>query len=143
MTEQEINNRISEILDAFAEVLTDEIDTVTIDAVMKDDKPTGDVNVYLSGVTSYGVKKTAERTIGLTDNLEWISDLFHYPEYFGRQSKEIASESVKMAYFDVLGNLVVNHSDDSVEKFKIKDKHKEEIFVKLKNNLGNKLKLKL
>ena len=143
MTEQEINNRISEILDAYAEVLTDEIDTVTVDAVMKDDKPTGDVNVYLSGVTTYGVRKSAERVIGVSDDLHWISDLFHYPEYFGRQSKEIASESVKMAYFDIFGNLVINHSDGSVEKFKIRDEHRKEIVLKLKDNLGNKLKLKL
>lgn len=135
---EQIQERIDQILSEYAQ-LTEMGECEPPELEVMNEK--GDIKVTIFGYTHDGRKKIAERLIKSTDSLEWISDTFAYPDYIGRQSKDIAPEAVRDAYFDQLGNLMVDHNDGSVEKFKIKERHREEITTKLKDKLGKKLKV--
>jgi hypothetical protein len=135
---EQIQNRIQAIIDEYSQLPQSEFCEPPMFEVLNEE---GDIKMTLAGVTSFGTRKTAEKVILATDDLSTISDTFRYPEYIGRQSKDIASDAVKIAYFDHYGYLIVEYIGGGTERFKIKEKHREEIIEKLKNNLGKKLKV--
>jgi len=139
MNEEIINNRIQLMIDEFSQ-LPEMVNCNPPTFEVLNDK--GDIKVTVFGITHDGRKKSAEKVFAFNDPLDSICDLFSYPEWIGRLSKDIASNSVRIAYFDEYGNLMVQHLDGSMEKFKIKEKHKEEIVNNLRNLLGDKLKIK-
>lgn len=133
----EIQERINQILDEYAQLpQIENCEPPELEVINEK----GDIKVTIFGYTHDGRKKIAEKIIASTDSLEWIADTFNYPDYIGRQSKDIATEGLKMAHFDRDGNLIIVR-DDSTEKFKIKEKHREEIVSNLKAKLGKKLKV--
>jgi len=133
----EIQNRIDAIIAEYAQLPEMENCELSLEA-----KDNGDVDVILTGLTKSGRKNIAERTIGAKEDLSFIADTIRYPDYIGRQSKDIFAKSVKMAYFDIDGYLVVDRKDGTTERTKIKEKHREEITKKLLSVLDGKLKLK-
>jgi hypothetical protein len=97
----------------------------------------------VNGDVKVTVKKpgiTFERTIKFKEDLKFISDTFGYPDYITPTSKDFALNQVKMAYFNEFGDLMVEHSDGSMEKFKVKATHKEKVIENLKHKLGNLFK---
>jgi len=138
MDEEAIKERMDAIISELANLpQTEYCEVPTLEVI--NDK--GDIKLTLVGTTTLGRRKTAEKVIAFTDDLSTLCDTFVYPDYIGRQSKDIASESVRTAFFDHYGNLMVFHNDGSAEKFKIKERHREEITANLKENLGKKLKI--
>lgn len=128
--EEYIMNRINQIMDEYAQLknLTDY--DLTLEAIGN----SGDVNITLKkGLITF------ERTIGYKEPLDFIADTFTYPDTFHPRSKDIALDTLKIAYFNELGRLVVEH-DDSTEIFKVKDAQREEVKSILKEKLGNKFK---
>jgi hypothetical protein len=130
--EERIMNRMQEILDQYAELPQMDRYDLTMEAV--GDK--GDVNVLLK---KDGI--SIEKTIGVNDDLGFISDTFGYPDTITPRSRDFATESVKMAYFSIHGDLMVEHTDGTVEKFKVKPAQRDTIIEKIKLNLGDKVKL--
>jgi hypothetical protein len=129
--EEHIMNRMQEILDRYAELPQMDRYDLTMEAV--GDK--GDVSVLLK---KGGI--TIERTIGVNDDLGFIPDTFGYSDTLTPRSRDFATESVKMAYFSIHGDLMVEHTDGTVEKFKVKPAQRDTVVEKLKLNLGDKLK---
>lgn len=128
--EEYIMNRINQIMDEYAQLKNLADYDLTLEAVGN----SGDVNVTLKkGLVTF------ERTIGLKEDLSFISDTFSYSDTFHPRSKDIALNTLKIAYFNELGKLVVEH-DDSTEVFKVKDAQREEVKSILKEKLGNKFK---
>lgn len=141
MNEEQINERMNQILEGYSVLPQMEKCEPPILELLNEK---GDIKVTIYGFTQAGRKKIAEKTIHFTDNLEWITDLFSYPDYIGRQSKDIVLEGLKYAYFDQDGYLILYRDDPyfgSTEKYKIKEKHRDEIILKLKEKLGKKLKI--
>ncbi len=128
--EEHIMNRIKEIMEEYSTL--PQLDRYDLSLEAIGDK--GDVNVTLKkGNTVF------ERTIKHDEPLDWISDTFEYPEYITPNSKDISLHGLKMAYFNEFGRLVVERTD-TVEVFKVQDRHKERVKDILKEKLGNKFK---
>jgi hypothetical protein len=139
---EQIQLRIQAIIDEYSQLPQSEFCEPPVFEVLNEE---GDIKMTLAGTTSVNNKKKIEKLILSTDDLSTISDIFTYPEYIGRLSKEINADAVRVAYLDHDGYLIVEYKDErnfgSTERFKIKEKHREEIIAKLKNNLGKKLKV--
>ena len=127
-----INNRMQEIMEAYSELK--EFDKYSLD--MESLGENGDVAVKLH---KPGV--TFEKTIHFKDDLLWIPDTFGYANTFTPRSRDFASESVRMAYFNLYGDLMVEHSDETMEEFRVKPDQMDAVVEKLKKNLGKKIKL--
>jgi Flp pilus assembly CpaF family ATPase len=140
MEEELIKQRMDAIISELADLPQTEFCEVPMLEVINDK---GDIKLTLAGTTTLGIRKTAERVIAFNDPLDAICDIFTYPDYIGRLSKDIAVESVKDAFINEYGHLMVTHKDGSMESFKIKENHRDEIISKLKDHLGDKLKIKL
>ena len=123
-------NRIQEISDHYAELPQMDRYDLSLEAVGDN----GDVHVTLK---KQGV--TFEKLIKHNDDLDWISDTFSHPDTFSHHSKDISLNRLKTAYFDVYGRLMVVR-DDSVEMFKVQDRHRERVIEILKEKMGNKFK---
>ncbi len=78
-----------------------------------------------------------KKLIKPNDSLDFVGDTFGYPNTYSVRSKDIAPESVKRAYFDIYGTLIVEHPD-SVEAFKVKPANKDEVVKELSLKLGSK-----
>jgi hypothetical protein len=130
--EKLIMERIQEITEQYSELPQLEKYDLTLEAVGEN----GDVRATLKkGGTTF------EKLIKIDDDLGFIEDTFSYPNTFTPRSKDFAVDSVKMAYFGIYGDLMVEHKDGTVEQFKVKDDQKESIAKKLRANLGDKIKL--
>jgi hypothetical protein len=128
--EELIMNRIQEITEQYSELPQLEKYDLTLEAIGEN----GDVKVTLK---KKGI--TFERLIKHSESLEWISDTFFYPDTFSHHSKDISLNRLKMAYFDIYGRLIVER-DNTVEMFKVQDKHRERVMGILKEKMGNKFK---
>ena len=100
------------------------------------------IKLAISGVTTKGIRKTAERIISPQAALGFVQDTFNYPPTYSVRSKDIAPETVKIAYFDNHGYLIVQH-DDSTEQFKVRPENRKDVINELTIKLGNKFKTKL
>jgi len=125
-----IMNRIKEIMDEYSQL--QELDKYDLSLEAVDDK--GDVMATLKKG-----KTTFERLIHHDEPLDFISDTFEYPEYITPNSKDISLKGLKMAYFNEFGRLVVERTD-TVEVFKVQDRHKERVTEILRNKLGKYFK---
>jgi hypothetical protein len=125
-----IMNRIQEISDEYSQLEQLGVYDLTMEAVGEK----GDVNVTLK---KQGV--TFERTIKHNEPLDFISDTFFYPDTYSPHSKDISLKGLKMAYFNEFGRLIVER-DDTIEAFKVQDRHKDKVIEILKEKMGNKFK---
>ena len=123
------NNRMLQIINEYSQCKEFDNYDLCLDALDH-----GDVKVTIK---KPGV--TFERTIRFNESLSFITDTFSYPPTITPTSKDIASNSVKMAYFNSWGNLIVEH-EDSVEEFKVQSKHKDKVVGILRDRLGSKFK---
>lgn len=139
MEKELVNSRIQQMIEEYSQLTQSKFCEPPSFEVLNEE---GDIKMTVWGFTTDGRKLSAEKIFNSTDDLSIISDLFVYPDYIGRLSKDISSDSVKIAYFDEYGNLIVQHTDRSTEKFKIKERHREEIVNNLRNLLKDKLKIK-
>ncbi len=127
--------RIQEISDQYAELPQLNDYNLSLEAVGEE----GDVLATL--IKEGTIRITFEKLIKHDDDLGFISDTFSYSDTFTPRSKDFASNKVKMAYFGIYGDLMVEHTDGTLEKFKVKDEQKEAVAEKLRRNLGNRVKL--
>jgi hypothetical protein len=100
----------------------------------------GGGNVKVSIVDQKRKADRAERVIAPHESLSFISETFDYAPTFTPNSKDIAASSVKMAYFNDFGRLIVEH-EDSTEEFRVKAEHKQKVIEQLTKTLGSKLKV--
>lgn len=129
--EEFIMNRIKEIMEEYSTLPQLDKYDLSLEAIGEK----GDVIVTLKkGNTVF------ERTIKHDDPLDFISDTFVYPEYITPNSKDISLKGLKMAYFNEFNKLVVER-DDTVEVFKVQDRHRERVKEMLKEKMGDKFKL--
>jgi len=131
MTEIEIMDRMTEILEEYSTLPQIEKFDLTLEAIGSD----GTIKVLLSGKK----QDTAERIITPQEPLYFICDTFNYPNTFTPRSRMFAKMGLKEVYFDRDGCLIVVH-DDSTEKFKVTPAQRDEVTEILKDNLGNKMK---
>jgi len=99
----------------------------------------GDGFIKVSVVDQHRQSDKAERVISPEESLSFISETFNYPDTFTPRSKDFALESLKMAYFNDIGRLVVEH-EDSTEEFRVRPDQKKDVIEVLKRKLGDKLK---
>ena len=125
-------NRIQEITEQYSELHQLENYDLTLEAVGEN----GDVKATLK---KGGI--TFEKLIKIDDDLGFIEDTFGYANTFTPRSKDFAADSVKLAYFGIYGDLMVEHKDGTLEQFKVKEEQKESVARKLRANLGDKIKL--
>jgi hypothetical protein len=140
MEEELINSRIRQMIEEYSQLVQSEFCEPPLFEVLNEG---GDIRMTIWRFSDNGDKVSAEKTFAFTDDLSVISDIFQYPDYIGRQSKDIDFKGVKEAYLDEFGDLIIYRNDynfGSTEKFKIKEKHREEIINNLKNLLKDKLK---
>jgi hypothetical protein len=138
MTEMEIQERISQINEEYAQLKElINCEPPIFEAIGE----SGDIKVTIVGYCKDGRKMSAEKVIKHNESLDWISDTFSYPAHIGLHSKDIALNGLECAYFDKFGYLMVEH-DLSTEKYTIKPEEKrQEITELLKTKLGKKLKI--
>jgi hypothetical protein len=122
--------RIEEIINELAQLQQ----TAKYDVTLESTGDDGDVKIILTN----GVI-TMEKTIGFKDDISFISETFSYPDIFTPSSRDFHAHSIKTAYFDNYGDLIVEHKD-STEMFKVKKAHREEVKAILRENLGKKFK---
>jgi len=134
MEEETVMERIDEILQEYAQLPQMVNYNLSLEAV--GDK--GDVKVSLAG-KSKGGDALIERVIAHNEPLDFITDTFYYPNTFTPRSRLMSLKGLRMAYFDIDGNLIVEH-DLSTELFKVNSKQKEEVTLLLKEKLGDKFK---
>jgi len=138
MTEEIMNERVNQIMDEYSQLPQMKNYDLTLEAIGY----SGDVKTTLKRGDI-----TFEKIIAFSDDLKWISDTFYYPSTIYLQSKDIALDGLKMAYFDEFGALVTEREGRdhprTIERFKINPAQREEIKEKLKERFGNKLKCQL
>lgn len=135
-----INNRIQQMIEEYSQLAQSRFCDPPSFEVLNDE---GDIKMTIWGFTKDGRKLSAEKIFALTDDISNISDLFVYPDYIDKSSKDIYYKGVRTSYFDTDGNLIVEHADKSgggTERFKIREKHRDETISKLKDLLKDKLK---
>lgn len=121
-----IESRIAQINEEYSQLSQLEDWDLTLEAVGED----GNVRATLRRNET-----TFEKTFGITDDLQAISETFNYSDTMTPRSKDIALNGLKSAYFDEFGNLITERKDTK-ERFRIKDSQKEEMKVILKEKLG-------
>ncbi len=126
-----IQQRMVAIINEYTQLKQFEDFELSLEAV----NPPGAIKVVLKG--GERAKGSVERVILPSESLDFITDTFYYPNTYSPRSKDIAPESVKRAYFDIYGDLTVEH-EDSTEKFKVNPKNKEDVIKKLTKQLGAK-----
>jgi hypothetical protein len=130
-----IRKRMMDIITEYAQLKEMDKYNLTLEAIDNH----GDVKVSFERKGNHFVK-----TIKSTDDLSFINDTFFKDNYISISSPTIDQSSVKSASFDMFGNLILTHNDDSAEslrlKYKDKEGERERLLKKLRNNLGNKLK---
>jgi len=133
---QMMEKRIEQINEEFAQLSQMEGCEMTLETI--GDK--GDVKVTIIGKPDKPHRRNiVEKIFALHESLESISDIFGYPDTFTPRSKDIALKGLRMAYFDELGNLMVER-DGGTDKFKVKDSQKLEVTMILREKLGSKFK---
>lgn len=126
--EEYIMNRISQIMEEYAQLKNLADYDLTLEAI----GDSGDVSITLKkGLITF------ERTICFKEDLSFVSETFSYPDTFHPRSKDIALDTLEIAYFNELGRLVVEHKD-STEVFKVKDAQRDEVRDLLKEKLGSR-----
>ena len=133
----EIQERMQDIINEYAQIVHD-IGDISLEHVGED----GDVRVVLTKITDKG-KRTATRHIAYDEPLDFISETFHYPNTFTPRSRDISLEDVKMAYFNDLGDLIVERESayfGTTEGFKVKHEQMDEVAEILRVKLGKKFK---
>jgi hypothetical protein len=131
ISEMELQHRMTEIMDEYS--ACKEFDRY--DLALEPSGDDGDVKVVIKKPGA-----TFERVIGYKESLKFIPDTFDYPAQITPNSKDFALNSLKTAYFGEFGDLMVEHSDGSMEKFKVRSDHKARVVANLKKKLGNKFK---
>lgn len=136
MTYTEIQHRMDRIIEVIAELgLPEQYEPPILEAIGE----RGDIRLTLKGINSTGRYNTATKIIGHKESLESLRDVITYPPTITPNSNPIASDSVKMAYFDPSGYLIVEH-EDSTEQFKVQSRHYGKVFENIKKTFGNKFK---
>ena len=138
MEEKDIQKRMDDIIVEYAALPQ----MNTFDLTLEVANENGDIDVTITGEDIKGDSRVgfrAKKTIPFNDSLDFILDTFSYPNTFGPRSKDIVSTAVRVAYFDKLGYLMVEH-DDSTEKFAVKEKNFGAVKAILKKNLKDKFK---
>jgi hypothetical protein len=142
MEEAIIHERINDIIAEYSQLK--ELENCDVEFLSLNDK--GDIKVTIIGRdtgignVSDSRREIAERTIRFTEPLDFISDTIFYPGVFGTHSKDIALEALRIAYFDIYGYLILEHTDGSMEKFTVKEKNVDAVKEILKVKLGKKFK---
>jgi hypothetical protein len=131
ISEMELQHRMTEIMEEYS--ACKEFDRY--DLALEPSGDEGDIKVVIKKPGA-----TFERVIGHKESLKFIPDTFDYPAYITPNSKDFALHSLKTAYFSEFGDLMVEHSDGSMEKFKVRADHKARVIANLKKKLGNKFK---
>lgn len=135
-TEMEINRRMDDIQSEFAQIPT----IGHFDLEMKEVN-FGDILITLTRRKDNGFFDVSERIIGYNEPLDFIAESFNYPNTITpRTCGSIAKFQLKSASFGRYGHLVLKHSDGSIEEFKCKKEHREEITSLLQARLGDKFK---
>jgi hypothetical protein len=133
MTEMEIQQRITDIINEYSQLKQFDDCDLTLEVMDQQ----GNIKVSIASLKR--PNDWAERVITPTESLDFITDTFNYPNTYSVRSKDIVPKSVKLAYINSWGDLVVLH-DDSEEIFKIKSTNKIEAEKELTLKLGSKFK---
>jgi hypothetical protein len=120
MNEEEMESRLTEISNEYAQLPQLAVWDLTLESTNK-----GDVKVLLK----QGIN-TIERTIGHKEPLDFISDTFNYPATISPRSKQPCLESIESGHFDEFGKLIVCRKDGTQEKFTLKGITKEDAVKK-------------
>lgn len=137
VTEEQIRQRMDEILDELSQHEEFNDCYPTLEAL--GDK--GDIRITLVGRPMMkGRRKLAEKVLAFNEPLTILQDTFNYPNVYGPRSKDFNAASVKATYFGPYGDLMVEHTDGTVEEFRVKHENLELVKEKLRANLGKKLK---
>lgn len=131
--EMAIQSRMQQIINEFSQLPQLDRFDLTLESM-------GGGAVNVSIIDQKRKADRAERIIAPHESLSFISDTFDYTPTLTPSSKDIASNSVKMAYFNEFGRLIVEH-EDSTEEFRVKAEHKHKVIELLIKNLGSKLKI--
>jgi len=137
VTEEQIRQRMDEILEELSQHEEFNDCFPTLEAL--GDK--GDIRITLVGRPKMkGRRKLAEKVLAFSEPLTSLQDTFNYPNVYGPRSKDFNAESIRAAYINLWGDLMIEHTDGTVEEFRVKSENLEAVKEKLRTNLGKKLK---
>jgi hypothetical protein len=131
ISEMEIQTRMTQIINEYSSCKEFDDYSLSLEPYGEN----GDIQVLIQKD-----KITFERIIEFKEDLGWISDTFSYPPTITPNSKDFALNCIKRAYFNEFGDLMVEHTDSTIEKFKVRSDHKDRVVANLKNKLGKLFK---
>lgn len=133
LTDNDMNERMLEINEELAQLPVIGNFDISLEAV----NPKGSVKVFL---LNKNTRTSLSWVIGYSDSLEHIAHTFNTPDYITPRSANISGNGLKLAYFNDMGKLVLDHTDGSIAEYRVKKEDREKVSLILKERLGNKFK---